>query len=142
VEITNEKRGWHLHAHWLVNARWVDVQKLAVTWGRLVNQDFAIVKVLDARDKPNYVREVSKYVVKGNQLAKWHADEINEFVRAIKGRRFFFVFGEMFKHQAAIRCELNRNKPETVCDCGSFQFAFETETQSVLREIRQRSRRH
>jgi hypothetical protein len=45
TEITNEGRGWHLHAHILVEARWVDAGLLAVTWGKLVGQQFGIVKV-------------------------------------------------------------------------------------------------
>ena len=141
VEVTNEQRGWHLHAHWLVDARWVDAVELSRTWGRLVGQDYAIVKVMDARSKPNYQKELAKYLVKGHQLATWPAEEIHQFVRAIRGRRFFFVFGSLFQQQRKIKAQLNQNKVPTVCECGCGKFRFETDAQAISRELRQRSRR-
>lgn len=137
TEVTNEGRGWHLHNHWLLDARWVDSSELSITWGKLVGQDFAIVKVQDVRGSRQIQHELTKYCVKGSELATWHPEEILQFVTAIKGRRFFFVFGSLFKLQSRIRAQLNCDKPETVCDCGHSDFLWETELQSVLREVRQ-----
>ena len=145
VEITNETRGWHLHAHWLVDARWIDAAELSRTWGKIVGQDFAIVKVMDARNKLHYQRELAKYVVSGSEIAKWQGEEIHQFIRAVKGRRFFFTFGSLFKHAREIRREINQEKShDTACDCGCNQFRFEDETTAILRDIRQqqRSRKH
>jgi Replication protein len=128
VEITNESRGWHLHAHWLVDARWVDAKELSVTWGKLVGQDFAIVKVLDARNKTDYQRELMKYVCKGSELARWSPDELQQFVDAVRGQRFFFSFGQLFKVARQLRAQAEADKPPaTPCDCGSCQFLFTTE---------------
>ena len=145
VEITNERAGWHLHAHWLVDARWVDAGELSRAWGKLVGQDFAIVKVMDARAKINYQLELAKYVVSGSEIARWQGEEIHQFIRAVKGRRFFFTFGSLFAEAANIRREINQEKNhDTACDCGCNQFRFEDEPTAILREIRQqqRSRKH
>lgn len=124
VEITNENRGWHLHSHWLVSSRFVNAKELSLAWGKLVGQEFAIVKVkpMTTRD---YIGEVAKYVCSGCELAKWKPEQIWEFCNAIRGRRFFFTFGELSLLAPEIRREINRAKPERApCDCGSCRFKF------------------
>lgn len=124
VELTNESKGWHLHAHWLVDARFVDAQELARVWGRLVGQDYAIVKVMDARNKPQYERELMKYVVKGSDLAKWNTAELYDFIAAVRGQRFFFAFGDLFKRARQIRAQMQQDRIPQVCDCGCSHFLF------------------
>lgn len=142
VEVTNESKGWHLHAHWLLDARWVDAQELSRTWGRLVGQDYAVVKVCDLRDRKEFAREVAKYVIKGSEMARWPAEEINEFVRAVRGKRFFFAFGSLFKQGAQVRAELHAEKIPAVCACGCGRFVVRSEVDQALHDIRtqQRSR--
>jgi len=124
VEITNEGRGWHLHSHWMVAARFVDAHDLALAWGKLVGQEFAIVRVKPLTSA-DYIGEVAKYVVEGCELAKWPAEEIWQFCNAIRGRRFFFTFGELSRIAPEIRRELRRAAPEkTPCECGSLRFKF------------------
>jgi len=136
IEITNDGRGWHLHAHLLLDASWVDMKKLSLVWGKLVGQEFGIVKIRDCRNE-EFLQEVSKYVVKGSTMAAWPGDQINEFVRAIKGLRFFFAFGSLFHLRGKIRAILNSQKPDSpVCDCGSSKFLFKSETDIQLEEIR------
>lgn len=139
VEITNENRGWHVHAHWLVDARWVDEPELARTWGRLVGQDYAIVKVKDARDRTNYQRELMKYVVKGSDLARWSTDELYQFIESVRSQRFFFAFGQLFKVARSLRAQAELEKPPTTpCECGSCQFIF-TSDHSRKRKLRKRA---
>lgn len=95
LEVTNEGKGWHLHAHLLVDAKWIDAMELARTWGKLVGQDFAIVKVIDAR-RSDYLREVTKYAVKGSQLSSWSPSDIVHFINAFHGQRTFGVFGSLY----------------------------------------------
>ena len=141
IEITNEGRGWHVHTHWLCDARWINAAELAIAWGKLVGQDFGIVKVLDVRGK-SYVGEICKYLAKGSEIASWPAERILEFVTAIRGRRFFFSFGSLFHAGAEIRREIARNAPPPhVCECGSADCYFETEQQAVLNEIRAEQKR-
>jgi len=141
VEITNEDRGWHLHAHWLVDSRWVDAGELATTWARVIGQDDrAIVRVKDVRGS-DYVSEVSKYVCKGSEIAAWTPEEINEFVQAVRGHRFFFQFGTLFKLARKIRAALLLEKETAVCDCGCSRFVWCDETTEVVREICPRRRR-
>lgn len=124
VEITNEEKGWHLHSHWLVNCRWIDHEELKHTWAGIVGQEFAIVRIYDARDK-DYVRELCKYVVEGSEAARWKPELLHEFVRAVRGCRFFFSFGELQKLAPAIRAQLKLNSAHScVCDCGSEKFGF------------------
>lgn len=136
TEITNEGRGWHLHAHILADVDWLDAGTLAVEWGKLVGQEFGIVKVKDARGQA-YLGEITKYVVKGAQLASWPAEEIAQFVRAIRGVRFFAAFGTLFHLQRKIKAKLHHDRPPAEpCECGSTVFRFETEAASVIGELR------
>ena len=136
IEITNEENGWHLHSHWLIDVRWLDMEKVSVAWGKLVGQEFAIVKIKDVREA-EYLQEVSKYVCEGSELASWPAEHILEFVTAIKGRRFFFAFGSLFKLGPAIRAELAAQKPELQpCECGCMEFIYENEVDAVLNQFR------
>lgn len=141
VEITNESRGWHLHAHWLLDARWVDAGELSRTWASIIGQDDrAIVKVKDVRGS-QYVEEVSKYVAKGSEIAAWKPEEIVEFLRAIHRTRFFFTFGSLFKQGRAIRAEINTEHVPQVCDCGCDKFVWRDEVSETLHDIRTSQRR-
>jgi hypothetical protein len=136
VEITNEKKGWHLHSHWLVDCRWFEMPDVARAWGKLVGQEFAIVKVKDVHDE-GYLSEVSKYVVKGDDLAKWPGEHIAEFVRAIKGRRFFFPFGSLFKHGPEIRKALRgEERPQLPCECGCEDFIYRDEVAEIVADLK------
>lgn len=140
IEVTNEGQGWHLHTHTLCDARWVDVHELSQVWGELVGQSFGVVCVKDVRGE-EFKREVQKYVVKGNQLASWPAEQILEFVTAIKGKRFFFPFGSLYKLQKQIKLAIENDKPDAKpCDCGCIEFIYEDEVQATLNEIRRENR--
>jgi hypothetical protein len=99
LEVTNEGKGWHLHAHILVDANWVDASHLSRAWGRLVCQDYAIVAVRDCREG-TYLQEVTKYAVKGSELAKWSGMAAKCYIDSMQGIRQFSVFGSLFKDRA------------------------------------------
>lgn len=141
TEITNEGRGWHLHLHIMVDARWVDAARLAIVWGQLVGQDFGIVKVKDCRGM-EYLGEVTKYVVKPAELASWKPEEIAQFIHAIKGIRFFAAFGTLFAVARRIKAQIHAAKPPAQpCKCGCSSFRFDTEESAIVGEIRQLARR-
>jgi len=141
IEITNEGEGWHLHSHWLLDVRWLDMPEISREWGRLCGQEFAIVKIMDCRDS-EYLQEVTKYVCEGSEMAKWPPEQIHEFVAAIRGRRFFFPFGSLFKLGREIRAEIKEARPAAQpCACGCKDFIFETEEQAAINEIRHLNRR-
>jgi hypothetical protein len=132
TEITNEQRGWHLHAHWLLDVDWLDMAVVSQVWGKIVGQNFAIVKVKDVRGG-DYVAEIVKYLAKGSEIASWEPDQINEFVTAIRGCRFFGSFGALRDLAPAIRAELLASKPPPpVCECGCSQFQFGTDESEVI----------
>ncbi len=124
LEFTNEKKGWHLHWHMIVQAEFVPAGKLAKAWGKLVGQEYAIVNVKPV-DEISYLQEICKYVVKGSELASWTPKQILEFVIALKGTRCFGSFGkfrEMQKYaNALIACEKVDAEP---CECGSTAYYF------------------
>lgn len=129
LEVTNEGRGWHLHLHALVEARWIDQVELSKRWGKLVGQDYAIVKVMDVREK-SYLRECTKYVVDGNQLAGWSAEDVVNYVTAFLGHRSFGVFGELYKQRALwtkALAEIQSDVEPCACGCTSFRFFDENE---------------
>jgi hypothetical protein len=141
TEITNEGRGWHLHAHILADARWVDAGALAIEWGKLMGQEFGIVKVQDIRER-TYLGEVTKYVVKGSELASWAPETISEFIRAIRGVRFFSAFGTLFHLQRKIKAQLKHNKPPVApCDCGCSDWIVEDEASVIIGDLRKSKRR-
>ena len=136
TEITHEDKGWHLHAHWLLDVDWLDMVAVSKSWGKQVGQKFAIVKVKDVRGK-DYVGEVAKYLAKGNEIASWPAEQINEFVRAIYRCRFFASFGALRELAPEIRRTLACSKPQPkACECGCGQFQFGTAESEVLHEVR------
>jgi hypothetical protein len=118
LEVTNEGHGWHLHLHALIDARWVDQKELAIRWANIVGQDFAIVKVKDVRGS-DYIREVTKYTVKGNDLAAWSAPDIAAYIDAMAGVRSFGVFGKLYSQRTAWRKWLDTLQAEKpACECG------------------------
>lgn len=112
IEITNEAAGWHPHSHWLLDAPWLDMSEISKTWAGIVGQQFAICKIKSVEGE-SYVNEVCKYVVEGSAMAQWPAEIIWEFICAVKGRRFFFTFGNLFKAGSDIRKELKGGYEKT-----------------------------
>ena len=134
TEITNEQRGWHLHAHLLIDVTWLDMPDVSRRWGKICGQEFAIVKIKDVRDR-DYLHEICKYIVEGSELAKWKPDELNEFVQAVKGVRMFNSFGSLRDLAPQIRKELFSQKPDPpMCDCGSMDYTYEDQTQVTVRD--------
>ena len=138
IEVTNEDRGWHIHIHALCDARWIDASELSIAWGKLVGQDFAIVKVKDCR-KADYLKEVTKYAVKGSQLAGWSGNDIAAFIRAFDGVRFFGVFGSLYGKRTEWRDwidSLQGAKPQCECGCDQWRYLSPDEYQfeQLLRE--------
>lgn len=123
IEVTNEGRGWHVHIHLLVNARWIPADKLAKVWGNLVGQNFAIVKVKDC-SQTDYLREVTKYAVKGSELAKWSGAEIAQFIEAFRGVRLFGVFGNLYGKRtewSAWIASIREIRPQCTCGCDTWR---------------------
>lgn len=118
LEVTNESRGWHLHLHALVDARWIDSGALAREWADCVGQLFAIVKVKDAREG-TYLKELTKYVVKGDQLVTWSAPDMVTLIEAFEGVRSFGVFGDLYGKRTEWKDFLDELRQGRVrCECG------------------------
>lgn len=122
LEVTNEGRGWHLHFHLLVDTPWLDMGQVSQTWGKLVGQDYAIVKVKDCR-AGDYLREVTKYAVKGSELAGWSAQQIATFIDSFSGVRLFGVFGTLYAKRtewAEWIKAIREIRPVCACGCDSW----------------------
>lgn len=131
IEVTNEDKGWHLHAHLLLDTDWLDMPAVQRAWASLMHQEFVICKVKDCRGK-DYLQEVCKYGVKGSDLAKWHGAKSAEYIRAIRGVRLFFAFGSLYRMGAEIRREIareNAHPRECVCGCTESVYLDELDTQ-------------
>ena len=136
LEVTNEGRGWHLHLHALVNSRFIDAQKLAILWGKIVGQEYAIVCVKDVR-KTDYLAEVTKYACKGSQLASWSPKDIADFVDAFDGVRTFGVFGELYTKRQQFREWLDElQKDLGQCECGCSNLEVLSPDEMAEREIK------
>ena len=129
LEITNEGRGWHLHIHALIDASWIDSSILAREWADCVGQDFAIVKVMDAREG-DYLRELCKYVVDGNSVVKWKAEDLLAYILAFKGQRTFGCFGRLYKLRKEHKHFLDDVQADkNVCECGCSSFRYFSESE-------------
>lgn len=127
LEVTNEGNGWHLHLHALINAHWIDAVGLSVAWNKANNGLGRIVKVKDGREK-NYLREVTKYAVKGVQLAAWPKEIICEFLDAFNGVRTFGVFGDLYAKRTEFAewfKAIRDLKP--LCKCGACSLLYFSE---------------
>ena len=119
LEVTNEGRGWHLHAHLLLDSDYLPCETIASKWADLIGQDFAIVKIKSVKDQ-SYLREVTKYVVKGSDLASWPGHEIAEFIDAMTGIRCFGTFGTLFKDRAK-RARAKKELAPKMMECNNCQ---------------------
>jgi hypothetical protein len=135
IEVTNEGRGWHLHLHALIDARWIDGAELARQWSAVTNGYGKIVKVKDCR-QTDYLAEVTKYAVKGSQLASWSPDEVVQFIEAFTGVRTFGVFGSLYGKRTEFAewlDSLRQDKP--LCSCGSCDLTYYTEAEWLMRDL-------
>ena len=129
VEVTNEGRGWHLHLHVLVDARWIDAAELARQWAVVTRGFGKIVKVKDCR-RNDYLAEVTKYTVKGSELARWTPSQISEFIRAFNGVRTFGVFGSLYGKRTEFAewlKSIRDHKPKCECGCDKLRFFSEAQ---------------
>ena len=136
VEVTNEGRGWHLHLHVLVDARWIDAGELARQWAAVTNDLGKIVKVKDCR-KADYLNEVTKYAVKGSELAAWEPQQIADFIRAFDGCRTFGVFGSLYGKRTEFAewlKSIRDHKPK--CDCGCSELRYFSEGEWLERDFK------
>ncbi len=135
LEVTNEGNGWHLHIHAMVDAMWIDSFGLSTTWSKVTNGMGKIVKVKDARQR-DYLAEVVKYAVKGNQLAAWCPRDIATFVDSFTGVRAFGVFGSLYGKRTEWKQWLaGLKKHGNTCECGCTEFWYFTETEWLLLDL-------
>jgi hypothetical protein len=136
IEVTNEGRGWHLHMHCLIDAKWIDSFGLSAAWSKATNGLGRIVKVKDAR-KTDYLAEVTKYVVKGVMLAAWPKQDIVTFIDAFRGVRTFGVFGSLYGKRTEFRewwKFIRDSKP--VCNCGCSDMHYLSELEFIEMDLR------
>jgi hypothetical protein len=135
LEVTNEDKGWHLHIHCLIDCAFIFERALAVEWEKFNGGLGHIVKVLDAREK-DYLAEVTKYAVKGSDIAGWETQDIVDFVLAFKGRRTFGVFGKLYKLRAKHTERMQAVAAErVVCACGCSDFKICTDKELEWMEL-------
>ncbi len=136
MEVTNEGKGWHIHIHALIDARWIDSFALSQAWQRTTNSMGRIVKVKDARAR-DYLQEVTKYAVKGSQLAAWTPQNIATFIDSVNGVRTFGVFGSLYGKRTEWKEWLaTLKKHGRTCDCGCTDFHYYSETEWLLLDLR------
>lgn len=129
LEVTNEGRGWHLHLHALIDARWIDAGQLATEWASVTAGAGHIVRVKDSR-QADYLHEVTKYCVKGSMLAKWTGPDIAAFIGAFTGQRTFGVFGSLYGKRTEFADWLKTLRDEKPkCECGSSNIAYYSEAE-------------
>lgn len=135
IEVTNEGKGWHLHIHCLIDAGWIDQFALSEAWHKATNGFGKIVKVQDAR-RVDYLKEVTKYAVKGNMLAAWTGEQIATFIHAFEGVRCFGVFGSLYKKRTEFAAWIALlGEHGNICKCGCSEFSYYSECDFLLRDF-------
>ena len=135
LEVTNEKRGFHLHYHLLIDARSIHPVILSHFWKLATRGAGHIVKVKDVRDK-SYLQEVSKYAVKGSDLAKWTPDQIRTYIEAIQGHRTFGVFGSLYGKRSEFAEWLDQLRAaRPLCECGGCNLRYYTEADWIALDL-------
>jgi len=118
------KRGWHVHFHVLVDADFVNQDRLSTEWAKLRGQDVAVVRVYNVKGK-DYTNEVCKYVCDGVQLGTWPAEKLAEFCDALSKERCFDTFGALYRQRAEWKVALAEiHSDRQVCECGSCHYDF------------------
>lgn len=125
--------GWHLHFHLIVDADFIDRNRLEEQWCKLRDQEMAVVRVYDVRGK-DYTAEACKYVCDGVQLGNWPAEKLVEFADALAGERCFDTFGTLYRQRAewsAAKAEIHADRAVCECGCKRFEFFDENEWEWV-----------
>jgi hypothetical protein len=140
LEFTNESKGWHMHWHLLLQSQYIPIEDLKLKWGKLVGQEYAIcdIGVVKGND---YIREVTKYVVKGAEIARWPRETVLEFVNALDSTRLFSIYGTWKEKRAAAKLQMQRDAPMPTCECGCTHFLYGDDETFVTRDIRRDARR-
>lgn len=129
IEVTNEGKGWHLHLHALIDAVFIDQFALSENWNSVTNGMGRIVKVKDAR-QIDYLKETTKYTVKGVMLAAWTPEQIKTFIDAFSGPRTFGVFGTLYGKRTEFAewfKAVRDSKPKCDCGCSAINYFSEAE---------------
>lgn len=127
--------GWHLHLHALVDCRYIDAVQLSEEWNKVTGGQGRIVKVKDARNH-DYIKEVTKYAVKGSQLAAWTGDEIKMFIDAFDGVRTFGVFGSLYGKRTEFREWLKELQSKPLkCECGCSEWWYRDDATYQLSDV-------
>lgn len=124
LEVTNESQGWHLHIHALVDAKFIPADQLSVAWDQASRGAGYIVKVKDCRER-SYLQEVTKYAVKGSDIASWPSHDILAFIAAFEGVKTFGVFGNLYgKRTEWAEWIKVLQEDRATCECGCCRFQF------------------
>ena len=135
IECTNQGDGWHLHIHALIEAPYINGCILSHLWHKITRRQSHIVRVKDCRDK-SYLAEVTKYAVKGSDLAKWAPSQVKTYIEAFRHKRTFGVFGKLYAARtefADVVAQLRTRRPR--CPCGSCSVTYYTETEWLMRDL-------
>ena len=135
MEITNKKRGWHLHFHLVIDAPWMDVREISRVWKK-VNGGVGEIVWIESADKgglrANLPRYVTKYCGKGFRPHDWTPEMLEEFVTAVEQGRTFGVFGELLGKRTEWRDfikTLRKSRRECECGCASKSYYSQLEWQ-------------
>lgn len=135
VEATNEGKGWHIHLHVLVDARWIDSFRLAEEWRAVTGGFGHIVKVKDCRGT-SYLREVTKYAATGPELSAWSKEEIVTFITAFRGTKTFGVFGTLYGKRTEFSEWIKSLSTDgKTCQCGCATSRFYDEQEWLARDL-------
>jgi hypothetical protein len=135
IEVTHADSGWHLHLHALIEAKWIDQGQLAREWADINRGYGHICKVKDCRGL-EYLRQVLKYVVKGNELSSWSPSLLVQFIEAFRGKRTFGVFGQLFGQRTEFADWLKSERAKRPrCECGCSDVKYFTETEWMAHDL-------
>jgi hypothetical protein len=90
IEAVNKGKGWHVHLHVVIDARFLPQRKVSRDWKDLTGS--SIVWITKTRERDAALRELLKYVMK-RPTVSGREGEYNE---ALKGTRLVQPFGSIY----------------------------------------------
>lgn len=155
IEISGGANGWHLHAHLLLECRWLAVvtpeprrgmsrmavqncfrsaqREVASQWGLCIGEDSGHVWIKRANRKSIY--EALKYAVKPGTLERISLP-LGPLIRGMKHRRFVSGWGTVRKEAARLAREERDKDPGLRCDCGESDWMLGRTYDAMMADMR------
>lgn len=128
-EITNNKDGWRVHIHAIIEGGYYPQKKVSQAWEKATGNAFVVDIRLIKGNSMKSVKELCKYPFKPANVSTWTYQQKEDFRTIMNGKRLLSTFGTWFGESMI-------SKYKMVCPfCGSDQIAPAFDIDYLLEEF-------